>query len=56
MVRTLLLQHGYWFLFLYILAVQAGMPIPADPLLLIMGALAGDHLYTFTGALAAVLR
>lgn len=55
MVRTLLLQHGYWFLFLYILAVQAGMPIPADPLLLIMGALAGDHLYTFTGALAAVL-
>jgi membrane protein DedA with SNARE-associated domain/rhodanese-related sulfurtransferase len=54
-VRTLLLQHGYWFLFLYILAVQAGVPIPADPLLLIMGALAGDRLYTITGALAVVL-
>ena len=55
MVRTLLLQHGYWFLFLYIFAVQAGVPIPADPLLLIMGALAGDHFYTLAGALAVVL-
>jgi membrane protein DedA with SNARE-associated domain/rhodanese-related sulfurtransferase len=54
-VRTLLFQHGYWFLFLYIFAVQAGVPIPADPLLLIVGALAGDHLYTVTGALAVIL-
>jgi membrane protein DedA with SNARE-associated domain len=58
--RFLLLRHGYAFLFCYVFAVQAGIPIPADPLLLIMGALVGDHVYSFwpsmlvamTGALA----
>ncbi len=43
--RSLLLRHGYAFLFFYILAVQLGLPIPADPLLLIMGAMVGDHRY-----------
>jgi membrane protein DedA with SNARE-associated domain len=43
--RSLLLQHGYLFLFSYILAVQVGLPIPADPLLLIVGAMIGDHRY-----------
>jgi membrane protein DedA with SNARE-associated domain/rhodanese-related sulfurtransferase len=44
--RSLLLRHGYAFLFCYVFSVQAGVPIPADPLLLIMGALAGDGHYS----------
>ncbi len=51
-IRNLLLRHGYAFLFCYIFAVQVGTPIPADPLLLVMGALAGDHLYKFWPSLA----
>ncbi len=51
--RLLLLQHGYLFLFLYVLGVQIGVPIPADPLLLIMGAMAGDHHYGLGLAFAA---
>jgi len=50
-IRDLLLQHGYLFLFCYVFAVSAGLPIPADPLLLIMGALIGSHLYGFWAAL-----
>jgi membrane protein DedA with SNARE-associated domain/rhodanese-related sulfurtransferase len=50
-IRDLLLQHGYIFLFCYVFAVEAGLPIPADPLLLIMGALIGSHLYGFWGSL-----
>jgi membrane protein DedA with SNARE-associated domain/rhodanese-related sulfurtransferase len=50
-IRDLLLQHGYLFLFCYVFAVEAGVPIPADPLLLIMGALIGSHLYGFWGSL-----
>ncbi len=49
--RTLILHHGYVFLFCYVLAVQAGMPIPADPVLLIMGATVGDGHYRFSIAL-----
>ncbi len=45
-LRSLLLKHGYAFLFGYVFAVQAGVPIPADPLLLIMGALGGDGHYS----------
>jgi membrane protein DedA with SNARE-associated domain len=54
-IRNLLLQHGYLFLFSYVLLVQAGMPIPSDPLLLVMGALIGDHLYGFWLSLAAAV-
>jgi membrane protein DedA with SNARE-associated domain len=50
--RSLLLRHGYAFLFAYVFAVQAGVPIPADPLLLIMGALAGDKHYSWWWSLA----
>lgn len=54
--RNLLLRHGYAFLSGYVFAVQAGLPIPADPLLLIMGALAGDRFYSFwLSLLSAVL-
>jgi membrane protein DedA with SNARE-associated domain/rhodanese-related sulfurtransferase len=49
-IRNLLLHHGYFFLFAYIFAVQVGVPIPADPLLLLMGALVGNHLYQFWSA------
>jgi membrane protein DedA with SNARE-associated domain len=41
--RYLLLRHGYLFLFVYLLAVALGLPIPADPLLLLMGAMVGNH-------------
>ncbi len=44
--RSLLLRHGYLFLFCYVFGVQAGLPVPADPLLLIMGALVGDGRYS----------
>jgi len=37
----LLLQHGYLFLFSVVLVEQAGVPIPAIPVLLAVGALAG---------------
>jgi membrane protein DedA with SNARE-associated domain len=36
-----LLQYGYWVLFATVLAEQLGVPIPAVPALLAMGALAG---------------
>jgi membrane protein DedA with SNARE-associated domain len=58
-LRSLLLRHGYAFLLCYIFCVQAGAPVPADPLLLIMGALVGDGRYSLVlsiavGAAAAV--
>lgn len=49
--RSLVLLHGYAFLFWYVFAVQAGLPIPADPILLVMGAAVGDRLYSFVPAL-----
>jgi membrane protein DedA with SNARE-associated domain len=52
-LRALLLGHGYAFLFCYVFCVQAGMPIPADPLLLIMGALVGDGRYSLAPSLVA---
>jgi membrane protein DedA with SNARE-associated domain len=54
--RYLLLRHGYLLLFVYVLAVALGLPIPADPLLLLMGAMVGNHRYVFlTSLLAAVI-
>lgn len=40
-------EHGYFLLFLWVLAEQAGLPIPAAPLLLAAGALAGQHQLNF---------
>jgi membrane protein DedA with SNARE-associated domain len=40
-------QHGYLLLFFWVLAEQAGLPIPATPLLLAAGALAGQHQLKF---------
>jgi membrane protein DedA with SNARE-associated domain len=39
--------HGYTLLFFWVLAEQAGLPLPAAPLLLAAGALAGQHQLTF---------
>src|ERR1700732_5073540 len=40
-VIPLLLRHGYWVLVVNVFAEQVGLPIPAFPVLLAMGALAG---------------
>lgn len=57
--RSLLLQHGYALLTGYVFAGAAGSPTPVDPMLLVMGALVGNHEYgflpAFAGALAAAL-
>jgi membrane protein DedA with SNARE-associated domain len=54
-LRYLLFRHGYLFLFVYVVAVQIGVPIPADPLLLVMGALVGDHRYSFLKSLTTAV-
>lgn len=46
-----LLRHGYLLLFATVLAEQLGAPIPAEPLLLAMGALLGTGKYSFSEAL-----
>ena len=51
-VIPFLLRHGYWVLFLNVFAEQAGLPIPALPVLLAMGALAGLGNFSFAAALA----
>jgi len=40
-------QYGYVLLFFWVLAEQAGLPLPAAPLLLAAGALAGQHKLNF---------
>jgi membrane protein DedA with SNARE-associated domain len=47
-----LLQHGYTLLAAAVLAEQLGVPVPAAPLLLAMGALAGLGHFHFLAALA----
>jgi len=42
-ILEFLVRHGYWLLFVWVLVEQAGLPIPAGPLLLAAGALAGTH-------------
>ncbi len=49
--RALVLLHGYAFLFCYVFAVEAGVPVPSDPVVLIMGAAVGDGRYSFGIAL-----
>lgn len=49
--RFFLLGHGYWLIFAYVAAVELGLPLPADPMLLIMGAMVGNHRYAFIPAL-----
>ena len=55
MTETLefVVRHGYLLLLFWVLAEQAGLPIPAAPLLLAAGALAGQHRLNFGLALVA---
>jgi membrane protein DedA with SNARE-associated domain len=53
--HNLLLHHGYALLFVYVLVVSLGVPIPVDPVFLLMGAQAGDHQYSFFLALLVAL-
>lgn len=46
-VLQFVVQHGYVLLFFWVLAEQAGLPIPAAPLLLAAGALAGQRQLNF---------
>jgi membrane protein DedA with SNARE-associated domain len=48
------LRHGYWVLGSWVLAEQMGLPVPALPILLAMGALTGTH-YSFATAALVVL-
>lgn len=57
--RSLLLLHGYALLTAYVFLGAVGSPTPVDPMLLLMGALIGNHEYSFwlalLGALAACI-
>jgi membrane protein DedA with SNARE-associated domain len=58
--RHFLWGHGYSFLFGYVLTSALGLPLPADPLFVLMGAMTGNHQYSLPlavliSALAALL-
>ncbi|MBZ5593818.1 MAG: VTT domain-containing protein [Acidobacteriia bacterium] len=50
-VVSFLLRHGYSVVFAFVLAEQIGLPLPATPILLAMGALAGLGRLSFAAAL-----
>jgi membrane protein DedA with SNARE-associated domain len=50
-VLDFLLRHGYWVLFVNVLAEQMGLPLPTLPVFLAMGALAGLGHFSFAAAL-----
>jgi membrane protein DedA with SNARE-associated domain len=52
-VIQFLIRHGYAVLFIWVLAEQMGLPVPAAPLLLAAGVLAGQGFLNFT--LACIL-
>ena len=54
-MQHFLLQYGYAVLFTWVLAEQAGLPIPAVPVLLGMGALIGQGVYGWPTALLGSL-
>lgn len=54
-ILPFLLQHGYSVLFLAVLAEQAGLPIPATPVLLGVGALVGLEKMSLAPALLLAL-
>lgn len=51
-VLAFLLRHGYWVVFVFVLAEQIGLPVPSTPILLAMGALAGLGKISFWQAFA----
>jgi membrane protein DedA with SNARE-associated domain len=54
-ILEFLLKHGYWVLGAWVLAEQLGVPVPAVPILLAMGALTGLAAYSFPMATLVVL-
>jgi len=50
-----LLRHGYLFLFAAVLVEQAGLPVPAVPVLLAMGALVGMGKFSLTTSVAVAV-
>jgi membrane protein DedA with SNARE-associated domain len=44
-------RHGYWVLFVWVLAEQLGIPVPSVPILLAMGALVGTGVGSFASAI-----
>src|ERR1700675_4699142 len=54
-IIAFLLRHGYWVLFVNVLTEQAGLPIPAVPVLLAMGALAGLGNFSIATALGLAI-
>ncbi len=51
-VIAFVIQHGYYVLFVWVLAEQLGLPIPSMPILLAAGAVSGMHRMYFSIALA----
>ncbi|MBZ5611796.1 MAG: VTT domain-containing protein [Acidobacteriia bacterium] len=54
-VIPFLLRHGYWVLFANVFVEQLGLPVPAVPVLLAMGALAGLGDFSFLPALVLAI-
>jgi len=54
-ILQFVLHYGYWVLFITVLAEQLGLPIPAVPVLLAIGALSGLGHFLFAIALAVAL-
>lgn len=54
-ILEFLLKHGYWVLGAWVMAEQLGIPVPAVPILLAMGALIGVAGYSFPVATMIVL-
>jgi len=50
-----LVRHGYLFLFAAVLVEQAGLPVPAVPVLLAMGALVGMGRFSLTTSIAVAV-
>ena len=49
------LQHGYWVVLVWVLLEQLGLPVPALPILVAVGALAGTGEMSFSAALFAAV-
>jgi membrane protein DedA with SNARE-associated domain/rhodanese-related sulfurtransferase len=54
-ILEFLIRDGYWFIFAWVFIEQAGLPIPASPLLLAAGALAGTHRMNLFAAAALAI-
>jgi membrane protein DedA with SNARE-associated domain/rhodanese-related sulfurtransferase len=51
-LQTLLEQHGLWLVFANVLALQCGLPVPAYPTLVVVGALAARGGFTVSQVIA----